>query len=159
MRKAYYYIVLMVLVLAPAGVLAGDYVPVPPPSSFRGMDWGTPLAELPEMQPVEARGFENTFFLPNERLTFGDATIRSVAYYFRDGRLYRVGVAFSGRANHFLIKERLISMYGRGRGVGLRYGWMWPNFSVEINYDDESDSGGLYYTYEGAFDQTAESGS
>jgi len=159
MKKAYGIIVLMVLLSISGVATAGDYVPVPPPSSFRGMAWGTSLADLPDMLPVQESGFKNTYFRTDERMTFGDATIRSVAYYFREGRLYRVGVAFSGRANHFLIKERLISMYGRGRGVGLRYGWMWPNFSVEINYDDEADSGGLFYTYEGAWEQAEGSGS
>lgn len=131
---------------------AADYVMVKPPTSFRGLEWGTPLEAIPDLLPVKGASFKNTFFKKGERLTFGDAEILSVAYYFRKDRLYRVGVAFAGRANHFLIKERLMSMYGPGRGVGSRYGWMWPDFSVEINYDDDAKGGGLYYTFEGKLD-------
>ena len=129
--------------------LAADYVPVQPPTSFRGVQWGTPLADIPDLLAVTGPGFKDTYYKKNERLTFGDATIVSVAYYFREDKLYRVGVAFSGRANHFLIKERLMRTYGPGRGVGQRYGWMWPEFSVELDYDDEAKGGGLFYTYEG----------
>lgn len=130
--------------------LAGDFVQVEHPTSFRGLEWGTPLEAAPDLMAV--KGVENTYFKTNERLSFGDATIISVAYYFRKDKLYRVGVAFKGRANHFLIKERLMRMYGRGRGVGNRYGWMWPDFSVEVTFDDDSKTGGLFYTYEGSFE-------
>lgn len=129
---------------------AGDYVQVEHPSSFRGLAWGATLEDAPELLAV--KGSKNTFFKKDERLTFGDAQIKSVAYYFRKDRFYRIGVAFEGRANHFLVKERLLRMYGRGRGVGSRYGWMWPEFSVEITFDDDTKNGGLYYTYEGSFE-------
>lgn len=129
---------------------AGDYVQIERPTSFRGLSWGIGLEDAPELLAVKGR--KNTFFKNDERLSFGDAQIVSVAYYFRKDRLYRVGVAFNGRANHFLIKERLMRMYGRGRGVGTRYGWMWPDFSVEISFDDDTKQGGLFYTYEGSFE-------
>lgn len=143
--------ILVVLSLA-ATALAGDFVPVPPPSSFRGLAWGTPLEDAPDLLAVQDAGFKNTYFRQNESTKFGDAEIVSVAYYFRKDRFYRVGVAFNGRVNHFLIKERLLRMYGRGRNVGNRYGWMWPDFSVEITFDDDTKTGGLYYTYEGSLD-------
>lgn len=142
----------LVLISLFSAAWAADYAQVKPPTSFRGLSWGTPLADIPDLMPVQTAGFHDTYFKKDERLTFGDATIVSVAYYFRKDKLYRVGVAFNGRANHFLIKERLLSMYGQGRGVGQRYGWMWPDFSVEITFDDDAKGGGLFYTFEGALD-------
>jgi hypothetical protein len=129
--------------------LAADYAMVAPPDSFRGLKWKTPISDIPDLKPIHKAGYKDTYYREAERLTFGDAEIQSVAYYFRKDRLYRVGVAFTGRANHFLIKERLLKTYGPGRGVGSRYGWMWPDFSVELTYDDDAKSGALYYTYEG----------
>ncbi|QJB56215.1 hypothetical protein [Pseudodesulfovibrio sp. zrk46] len=147
------YSVIVCLLLACAGIAwAGDYVPVGHPTSFRGLEWGTALEDVPDLLAVKGASYKDTYFRKDERMTFGDAKITSVAYYFRKGKLYRVGVAFEGRGNHFLIKERLLSMYGRGRGVGSRYGWMWPDFSVEINYNDDAKTGGLIYTYEGKLD-------
>lgn len=143
---------LTVALLLVAAASAGDYTTAPAPDGFRGLKWGAPLDKIPGMLAVKKAGFDDTYFRKDERLTFGDADINSVAYYFRKDRLYRVGVSFTGRANHFLIKERLISMYGPGRGVGQRYGWMWPEFSVELDYDDDAGGGALYYTYEGAIE-------
>lgn len=153
MQRTLPYIALILTLLAGSTTAtAGDFVPVPPPESFRGFAWGTPLDAAPTLLPVKARGYENTYYRTDEPLTMGGADIISVAYYFRKDKLYRVGVAFSGRANHFLLKEQLLESYGQGRGVGSRYGWVWPAFSIELSYDDEEDIGGLYYTYEGKLD-------
>lgn len=138
----------LIFVAVPA--MAADYVSVEAPSSFRGLSWGTSIDDVDGLLPVQKAGYKNTYFRTDEKLTFGQADILSVAYYFKKDKLYRVGVAFAGRANHFLLKEQLLRMYGQGRGVGYRYGWMWPEFSVEITYDDDAKNGAVYYTYEGS---------
>ncbi|WP_319469446.1 hypothetical protein [uncultured Pseudodesulfovibrio sp.] len=145
--------VLLLLAVLTSAAAAADYVTIAHPTSFRGLQWGTPLEDIPDLLPVKGAGYKATYFKKNEKLTFGDAEILSVAYYFRKDRLYRVGVAFEGRANHFLLKERLLGTYGPGRGVGHRYGWMWRDFSVELTYDDDNKTGALYYTFEGKLDQ------
>jgi len=144
-------ILTLMLILSALAVsaLAGDYVPTPPPSSFRGLDWGMTLEDAPDLFPVQKAGFKNTYFRKDEKMRFGKAEIVSVAYYFRDDRFYRAGVAFKGRVNQFFLKEMLMEKYGPGRGIGFRYGWMWPNFSIELNYDNDKNSGSLYYTFEG----------
>ncbi len=130
--------------------LASDYVLTPPPSSFRGLEWGTKLADIPDLAPVAKAGFSDTFFRPNEELKFGEAEIVSVAYYFHEDKLYRVGIAFKGRVNQFFLKDMLLQKYGPGRGVGFRYGWMWPNFSIDLSYDNDKNTGALFYTFEGS---------
>ncbi len=150
--KTYTILASFLILVAAATATAGDYAMGKPPTSFRGLAWGVSLEEAPGLLPVEGFGYKDTYFRTDEPLMFGDAEIQSVAYYFRKGRFYRVGVAFAGRANHFLLKEQLIYSYGPGRGVGRRYGWMWPEFSIEINFDDESKTGALYYTFEGKLD-------
>ncbi|CCH49657.1 hypothetical protein [Pseudodesulfovibrio piezophilus] len=152
MKKTRLILPLIFLLTLATAAGASDFTTAKHPDTFRGMAWRTPLADLPDLLPIQESGFKNSYFKKNEKLTFGDAELISVAYYFREDKLYRVGVAFSGRANHFLIKDRLLSMYGRGRGVGSRYGWMWPDFSVEITFDDKAKTGALYYTYEGSLD-------
>jgi len=145
-------IVALVLIVGTTAAWSADFALGNAPTSFRGLAWGITLDQAPELLPVKERGYKNTYFRTNESLTFANAEIQSVAYYFRKGKFYRVGIAFKGRANHFLLKERLLSSYGPGRGLGYRYGWMWPEFSVEISFDDETKSGALYYTYEGKLD-------
>ena len=142
----------LILTALALSAVAADYTVAKPPTSFRGLTWGTPRSDIPNLVPVQKPGFKNTYFRRDEKLTFGEADIVSVAFYFRKEKLYRAGIAFTGRANHFLLKERLLRMYGPGRGVGQKYGWMWSDFSIEISYDDDAKSGGLYYTFEGALD-------
>ena len=143
---------MLILSAMTVSAMASDYTAAKAPTSFRGLTWGTPLSDIADLVPIQKPGFKNTYFRRDEKLTFGEADIISVAYYFRKDKLYRAGIAFTGRANHFLLKERLMRIYGPGRGVGQKYGWMWPDFSVEITYDDDAKTGGLYYTYEGNLD-------
>lgn len=141
-------IVLAAVAAVPA--MASDYVQVPHPTAFRGLAWGTPLSATDGLVPVQKAGFENTYFKRDEPLSFGKAEIMSVAYYFNKDKLYRVGIAYKGRVNQFFLKDMLMQRYGVGRGIGFRYGWMWPDFSIELDYDNDKDTGSLYYTFEGA---------
>lgn len=140
--------VALTLLAAPA--TASDYTQVPHPDGFRGLTWGTPLSEIPDLAPVQEAGFKDTYFRRDEDLTFGKAELVSVAYYFRKDKLYRVGIAFSGRVNQFFLKDMLLQKYGEGHALGFRYGWMWPDFSIELNFDNDDNTGSLYYTFEGA---------
>lgn len=141
--------ILLVLAALAVPAAASDYVQMPHPTGFRGLNWGTPLSETTGLSPVQEPGFEDTYFKRDESKTFGKAEITSVAYYFAKDKLYRVGIAFTGRVNQFFLKDMLIQKYGPGRGIGFRYGWMWPDFSIELNYDNDSNTGSLYYTFEG----------
>jgi len=145
-------VIILTLVIALPAAWAGDFAKGEPPTSFRGLAWGTPLEKAPQMLPVKERGYKDTYFRTDEPLKFGNAEIVSVAYYFHKDKFYRVGIAFNGRANHFLLKEQLISRYGLGRNSGSRYGWVWPEFSIELDFNDDTKSGGLYYTFEGKLD-------
>ena len=141
--------ILFFVLAIPVASGASDFVAEPHPTSFRGLEWGVPLADVPDLMPVQEAGFKNTYYKKNESMNLGKADLVSVAYYFRDDRLYRVGVAYKGRVNQFFLKDMLIQAYGPGRGIGFRYGWMWPDFSIELNYDSDRDTGSLYYTFEG----------
>jgi len=144
--------VLILLIALAMPAAAGDFAATPHPVSFRGLEWGAALADVPDLMPVQEKGYKDTYFRKDESMKLGKADLQSVAYYFREDRLYRVGVAFKGRVNQFLLKDMLIQAYGPGRGIGFRYGWMWPDFSIELNYDDDHGTGSLYYTFEGAFE-------
>ena len=133
----------------PAVSVAADYVSTPHPTSFRGLEWGVSLAEVPDLFPVQKAGFKDTYYRKDESMMLDKAELVSVAYYFRKDRLYRVGIAFKGRVNQFFLKDMLLQTYGEGRSLGFRYGWMWPDFSIELNYDNDKDTGSLYYTFEG----------
>lgn len=142
-------VTLAILLAFAATPFAQGFNAAPPPEDFRGMVWGTSIDNLPDLAPVQEEGFPNTYFRRDEDLSMGQARLISIAYYFKDDRLYRVGVAYKGGTNHFFLKEQLMKRYGNGRQIGARQGWVWPNFSVEIAYDSGSDRGAVFYTWEG----------
>ena len=142
----------LIIAIAAMPALAADYVQGPAPTAFRGLAWGTPLSEIEGLTPVQDAGFKDTYFRREEDLTLGKADLVSVAYYFKKDKLYRVGIAYSGRVNQFFLKDLLLQSYGEGRGIGFRYGWMWPDFSIELNFDNDKNTGSLYYTYEGSLE-------
>ena len=122
----------------------------PAPRDFRGIAWGATLSEaqsqgglVPVKQPI---ALANTYMRPDELLKLGMADIRSVAYYFRKGRLSGVGITFEGQTNFFLIKDHLIELYGPGRQVGDRYGWTWTDFDIDLRLN--GGAGELRYTRE-----------
>jgi len=122
----------------------------PAPRDFRGLAWGAPLAEAQPkwgLEPVKQPfALPDTYMRPAEILKLGTADIRSVAYYFRKGRLSGVGITFEGQINFFLIKDHLIEQYGPGRQVGDRYGWTWNDFNIDLRLNN--GAGELRYTHE-----------
>lgn len=139
-------ILFLLLSITPAH--AGDFTEQPPPADFRGIAWGTPLEQLTNMIPVPAKGYKDTYYLKEEPLTFGEAKIVSVSYYFKEEKLVRVGVAFQGQTNLFFIKEKLIREFGPGQQRGMHYGWTWSEFSMDIAFETSHDMGALHYNYE-----------
>lgn len=126
------------------------YASRPAPTSFRGLAWGTPLAEAqasaglaPITSPKTLRG---AYHRPDELLKIGQADVRTIAYYFQKNVFMGAGVMFAGEANFFLIKDHLMELYGPGRQVGDRYGWTWDTLSIDLRLRD--GVGELRYTCE-----------
>jgi hypothetical protein len=81
MKTTYILALILILTTLTISATAADYTTVEPPTSFRGLTWGTPLEDIPDLVPVQKPGFKNTYFKRDEKLTFGEADIVSVAYY------------------------------------------------------------------------------
>lgn len=143
-------ILTLLLTVLAVPALAQDFVAKGHPKAFRGYEFGGEFSSMEGLSPVAESGFKDTFFRQDEDLMFGEAKIKSVAYYFREGKLYRVGIAYEGRVNQFFLKDMLMQTYGPGRALGTRYGWMWANFSIDLTYSDDKKNGALYYTFEGS---------
>ena len=149
MKSYRYALSILIFLLITSSASAAIFVEVPPPDSFRGLAWKTPLQKAGNLSPVVGKGYENTFFRSDENLKLGDAEIKSVAYYFHNGLFYRVGILFEGQVNHYHITKALLKEYGRAKRYGAKLGWIWPTFSIQLDFDYATKRGALYYTYEG----------
>ena len=128
---------------------ASPFTAADPPASFRGLAWKTPLEKVTGLSPVPGKGYENTYYRPDEDLQLDDAAIKSVAYYFHNGLFYRVGILFEGQVNHYYLSRALLKKYGRAKRWGTKLGWIWPAFSIQLDFDYATKRGALYYTFEG----------
>lgn len=142
-------ILALFILLAASAARAETYVSVAPPASFRGLAWKTPLKQTQGLSPVPGEGYKNTFFRQDEDLHMGDARVLSVAYYFHKGLFYRVGILFEGQVNQYHLTRDLLKKYGRAMRYGSKLGWVWPAFSIQLDFDYATKRGALYYTYEG----------
>lgn len=127
---------------------------VAPPTDFRGIPFGAALEDVPGLIPVSEKirdrkgRYKDVYFLKDEPLTYASADILSVAYTFREGKLYQVSMAVRGEANLFMIQDALIAHFGPGRQVGARYGWTWPDFSLVVAPESGDGVGGVIFTKE-----------
>ncbi len=125
-----------------------------PPSDFRGISFGAESSTVEGLMPVAERvtrdkeRYKGVYYRKDENLFFGEASINSVAYYFSDDKLRQVVVAIRGDTNAFLVKDRLISLYGEGRQVAGRYGWTWTDFSLVMERAPDRELSILTYTFE-----------
>ena len=149
-------IVLLVVLLCALPVCAvaanSGYAPHQGPQDFRGFVWGSTLEQCIGLSPVPDTRMKDTYYRVDEPLTMGDGDLLSVAYYFRKGGLYSVGISFRGEKNDFFLKDYLIKQFGPGRQIGARYGWMWEDFSVVLSFPPmggEDSIGTIIYRYEG----------
>lgn len=125
-----------------------------PPIDFRGLAFGAELESIEGLTPVASKitkgkaSFKDVYFRENENLSFDNAELRSVAYYFFEGKLRSVAVAIQGDVNAFLVKDQLIKTYGQGRQIGAMYGWTWEEFSLVMERREQGDMSILTYTHE-----------
>lgn len=125
-----------------------------PPTQFRGIEFGAPLDQVEGLTPVSEKvardkeAYEGLYFREDEDLHFGEAAVRSVAYYFYKDRLSSVIIAVEGDVNAFLVKDALIAEFGEGRQIGRRYGWTWDEFSLVMERAMDKETSVLTYTYE-----------
>jgi len=151
-RRATLVLVLAML-CATAGLAASrdqEFASGPAPKEFRGLAFGAPRSGIADLVPVPDQPQSKivAYFRTSEPLFFGPASIVSVAYYFRNDRLFGVGVAFQGQDNYFLVREELERLYGKGRSLAGRQGWVWPAFSLELRFDSDRKQGEVRYTQE-----------
>jgi len=122
------------------------------PDGFRGIPWGTNIADLPDMMLDEDGGDSKLFRRQGDGAKIGDVSLESCSYVFYRGRFYGVFIEFSSLQNARAIKETLLRQHGEGHR--LRQGrfveaYQWSGSYVDIWYDfsESSNKGTLTYFY------------
>lgn len=107
------------------------------PGGFRGIAWGTPIAELADQlqSAGEGRGDLEMYRRPSDPLTLGEAKLETIRYFFWRGKFESVLVKSEPTASdRRAMLDAFIARFGRPREAPLRrYFWRGPHTSIAMD--------------------------
>ena len=122
-----------------------------PPSSFKGLRWGTNIAELQDMVFLELQDQLKAYKRQNDALKIESVEIDSLVYLFYEDKFSGLMAEYSGLNTHEKIKELYFSKYGQAVTSQEQKGvikWVWPSeLMLLIKYDAQAEKGSIFYAY------------
>jgi len=120
------------------------------PTEFRGIKWGAEINRLSDMEfQVKTAGLD-IYTRKNEKLAFGSADLKAVAYSFYKDRFCAVFVAYEDWSNFNALMLALSEMYGSGKrdeNNPLEHTWLGKNIFIILDYNELSAQGKIIYYY------------
>jgi hypothetical protein len=143
----------MVCFLAVAMFLVPLLLPAPAragwqgPSGFKGLKWGTPLAECSDLMPMEKRLPVVFFQRKGDKLKLGDVPVHTIAYGFNSGIFTTAIVDYEPEyAKVKYVEDALTSKYGKPTREGMNYSlWSFDHGAVTIWHGVDSQKAELRY--------------
>ena len=120
------------------------------PEDFRGIKWGTPIDQLPDMVFHAQSGESKVYFRKNDKLKIGAADLLQIWYFFSMDSLYSVVITFEEFSNYNALKAELFKRYGAGyplESFNEKYRWMGSDVIIFLDYDEINEQGQLSYFY------------
>jgi len=143
----FFVLVLLLALLAAPGVRAAEI------DGFRGMRWGSNLADLQQSKKLTltkegGKSGASLYALENDNLRFGKATLTSINYSFAKERLQGAILLFSGAKNFTAVKAEAMAKYGDSKKIDQNgeemYNWPGAATSIILSYNQHSQSGFLF---------------
>ena len=145
----------MLFTLLWAGLLTTPCLAQGLQEGFSGIRWGTPIAELKQLQPVGTKGAVEYYTNPDVLHKFGDIEVPEVVFGFYGGRFF-VAYARIGTLEVFAqLKSRLQSDYGipevkylSESGEPSEYRWKKDQLKLKLKVQKYTGKMklGIYYT-------------
>lgn len=129
------------------------------PEGFRGIKWGTNIAELPDMRLLEDAGNSKYYIRKNDKMKIGDADLERVVYGFYEERFFAVLIDFNELSNFLKIKETLFQQYGvcfRPNEFTELYYWMGIDVYIGLKYNEFLAKGDVVYFFKPIQDEMAD---
>lgn len=93
---------------------------------FRGVKWGTSLADAPSMVLAEDGKDTKYYRREGDKLAIGEAELSSIVYGFYKGRFHAVLIHAKGFLNWRALQAAVFSTYGEGKQPNeFIKRWMW----------------------------------
>lgn len=146
MRLATAILLFAVAVLAPSLTFAFRNEP----DGFRGIKWGTEIAQVPDMVLDKGAGDLKWYRRKSDKLKIGDADVDYIVYGFYKNEFLSVLIGYKGFRNFTELKAILFHQYGEGRKLGQsleQYWWLGNNVSIKLEFGEVSEVGQIWYNY------------
>jgi hypothetical protein len=119
------------------------------PQGFRGITWGSSLAEVPNLKLVESLERVKGYELKDGPPAFGEARVDSVRFFMVDGQFGRVTVHYQGKQTHDAILVYLQQQFGpidrspgsMMRGLNQQFNWRGSETEVNLTYEARRERG------------------
>ena len=143
-------LLLVLFVWIPGLVKADD--PSAPSPGFQGISWGSALADVSQLVPVERNGRVNVYEYKERPPHFAQEAVDAVKLYAIDGKFARVMIRYRGEATHTRLKHVLESRYGKNqhrpgsmiRGLNQEYSWRQEETEVNLSYRGLGERGLIF---------------
>jgi len=113
------------------------------PDGFRGLKWGDPPTE--NMKYFTTIGMKESYTIPNDKMSIGNAEFWAIAYAFYDGRFSDVVLYFNGEENYDLLETICKGKFGEDEVDEGFYEFTWNGSIsfIRLKYDMVEEEGSL----------------
>lgn len=119
-------------------------------SGFRGIPWGTLLAQVPSMELMDQGYGRALGQRPDDVLTFGKIPLQKITYESREGRFFAATLHFLGEDNYTAILRRIQDEHGTPKiahAYANVYVWHPDQVSLSLRYYRSEGRGEARYAY------------
>lgn len=122
------------------------------PNGWRGIEWGQPLSQRPDLQLMESVGRQQHYEPVERPPRFGDTAVESLRLVAIEDQFARVTIRYHGQDTQGALMRQLEDQYGPAerlpgsmlRGLNQQFTWRGPYTEVNLTYDGERERGSLF---------------
>jgi hypothetical protein len=122
------------------------------PADFRGIKWGTIIADMSDMDPAKypGKGDERFFVKKGDVLQIDNVEVGSIKYGFYKNRFFTAAIQYKTNADFKKLQESLEKKYGPVKKTNPlfdQYTWDGEKVRIENSYSSKTDAGHINYYY------------
>ena len=120
------------------------------PLGFRGLAWGTPAGEHPDLEFLYGSGDMTYYRRAGDNLEIGEVRLKDILYGFYQGSFFHVQMRAREPGDIAALRTAYAGKYGLPRvsitALDENYLWSWPGAQIVLDRDVLEDSLSIAYT-------------
>lgn len=141
----------LIAFIGPSLTSAGDMVN--DPKGFHGIQWGSSLVKVPDLQLVSSSEEHiQEYELKQGPLPLGEAKVEYMKFLAYDGEFARVAIRYKGKKTHAQVLAHLQAQYGpidrspgsMMRGLNQQFNWRGTDTEINLTYEAKGERGFIF---------------